>query len=162
MKSEREPLGSFYQRVGDATRFGIDWTRWLARRWQARQQVAYGDIVRSTRRSSVQFRCITPGVTGSTEPRWPSGMCVQLLDGNAIWETETLDDTSLAATLASATWSTSSPAIATSNPLVFDTRIALATVSTAAAIAGTDYDAVCTVIATDGRQRAAKIRLKVR
>jgi hypothetical protein len=162
--SELQPIGFFFQRAGDALRYGIDFTPWLAQRWLPRQQVSYGDVVRSTRRSSVQFRCVVPGITGSNEPRWPGGLCVQLLDGNAIWQTERIDDSSLVATIAptSATWSSSSPLISVSNAIIFDGRIALATVNSSNAVPGNDYDVVCAVVASDTRQRAAKIRIKVR
>ncbi|MGH8221053.1 MAG: hypothetical protein ACREUT_21170 [Steroidobacteraceae bacterium] len=156
------PWGARYQRLGTRLVYAITWSQWLAQHWQAGLDVALGDRVRPTKHALFQARCTEAGTSADREPLWPGFLGAEVLDGSAVWVLESLDDGSLAARIAPPVlWSASSDLILFANQRLIG-QTALVTIDTSEALAGVDYDVSSMINATDGRQKAAKIRIKVR
>jgi hypothetical protein len=54
--------------------------------WTAGQTVVYGQIEAPVSRNGHYYRAVQGGVTGATEPSWPTGAESQVSDNTVVWE----------------------------------------------------------------------------
>lgn len=152
------PYGEFYGFVGDRLQYGIDWADWLANRWRPNTAAPMNQVIRPSVPNGYQYVCTTAGQTGAQEPTWPAYVGAAVLDGSAQWACEAMSTASLEATISQVRWTSVLPL--TSMSISDQTTLTL--VDTTMAVAGTDYDVLCTVDTSDGQQKVGKIRIKVR
>lgn len=81
----------------------FDWHDFLVRLPERGKAYAVNDRVRLPRARStgLQYRCTTGGVTGKSEPRWPTVSGGTVNDGTVIWTAEAIDANSLRTTISS-------------------------------------------------------------
>lgn len=153
------PYGEFIQPVGAILPYGVDWTdrvtQWMLRR------TTYAASTATRSRKSPGFNYVSSGgMTGLVEPTLPQVIGGTVQDGSLIWTCAALDNTSLAATLVSSTWS--------ANPgLAFDDEttnglLTAALIDTTDATDGDDYYAYNVATFSDGRQEKAIFLIHVR
>jgi trimeric autotransporter adhesin len=156
--SDWSPVAAVEQDVGDALRYGIDWTAWLAAYWMPGAQVVDGDTVRPKPPNGYQYRCVYPGITGAQPPAFAPYLGAFVSDGQAQWICEPLDSTSLTATITNVAWE-ASQGVTVANERQAG-LITSATIDTTNATAGQPYEVTVTVTTSDGRQRVGVISIE--
>ncbi len=154
------PFGEFFQAAGEMIWYGINWNEWLASHWQPDTSVSVGQSIRSWPSNGFQNTCTAAGRTGSKPPLWLPYIGASVLDGSVTWVTGPVDDTSLGATVVSASWNANDELVLSSGGVRDQTALVL--IDTTAAVPGADYDVACTTTMSDGQVNIGKIRIKVR
>jgi hypothetical protein len=157
-----QPYGEFFYSVGDIERFGIDFSGMLANRWVASNIATLGTTIRPIiSQHGLQAVCTQTGQTGSIEPRWPTSAGASVYDGSAIWTMDAVNALSLEGELQNASWT--APAGLDLQFNATQDQTALITIDATNAVAGTDYDVICTAQFSGATpQVVGKIRVKVR
>ena len=155
------PYGEFFQAPGDVLIYGIDWDGWLSNYWQRGAAVPPNTTIRAHAPTGFQFTTILGGQSGNTEPAWGTPMLGQMfLDGSVLWICESIDTTSLVATVQSAQWTVQS-GIATDAQAMAG-QIVIAQIDSSQSAIGQNYTINIPTTMSDGEIKTGRIVIKVR
>lgn len=93
---------------GERVDFAIEWAGWLANRWLSGYAYSAGVKVRPAKSTGYQYTS-TAGVTGSSEPKWPTTVGSTVSDGSITWTCAAIDSTSLATSISNSVWAADTP-----------------------------------------------------
>lgn len=60
-----------------------------SRKWKASTEYIYGDIVRPVTPNGRSYKCTVAGMSGGSEPAWPTAVGGTVVDGTATWKENT-------------------------------------------------------------------------
>lgn len=143
--------------------YGFNWTKELARKWDADSPFTAGLKIRPLTDSTGFQYSSSGGQSGPEEPAWPTELGAEVIDGSITWTTELVDADSLDDGLASDDWSASEPAGLTVEGQVLqaDPGAQLTAAYLSGGEPGVTYEIENTITTDNGQEMVARIVLQV-
>jgi len=160
---------SVCKRAGETKPWGFNWTMRFARKWAPNSPFA--SLVRARpssleQQTGFQYRSAGGVSSGAVEPRWPDSKkmaagAITVRDGSILWTGEAIDDASLAERIDEVDW-----AIPTGIGFLETTPVDTGELQQTAGqfsggTAGEHYDAIVTVVTTEGNTYQGIIHIEI-
>lgn len=143
-----QPWGQFDVGVGEIDFFGIDWTYWLANKWQPGTVMAAAEIIRPYPWTGYDYVCVISGQTANLPPVWPTVLGGLVADGATIWQAQAVSANSLLTTVLAATYAAPTGVIAI--PYMPSGQLTPVQIDLTGATKGQSYTVQCTAELANG------------
>ena len=151
------------QSVDARLEYGFEWTREFSRRWVRDHPFDLGIVIRPETIPTGYEYVSSGGQTGAEEPLFKLTIGSTTRDGSLVWTAQDVSSNSLMDSIASDTWTVSSPSGLTVEPVtpIITSGMQLTSVILSGGVVGVTYTVENEVFTTLGFEYVARIVLEI-